>query len=82
MDQDFIDILKKHIRNKEVEIKDDSNLLLDLGLSSLGLYLTVSELEKFYDIKIDYRLFSGVKTVKDLYTIVNNAKNKKNSLIF
>lgn len=48
------------------DIKEDSKLLADLGLSSLDLVMVSVEIEKEFNVQIPDRVFTTIKTVGDL----------------
>lgn len=60
MEEKSIDILKKYSVS-DVEITKDSIFLNDLGISSLGTFYIVCELEEAYNKKIDIMGLINVK---------------------
>lgn len=71
MEDKFIDILKKYSVS-DVEITKDSTFLNDLGISSLGMFSMVCELEEAYNKKINIMGLINVKKVGQLYKIFKN----------
>lgn len=68
MEDKFLDILKKYSVS-DVEITKDSTILNDLGISSLGMFSMVCELEEAYNKKINIMGLINVKKVGQLYKI-------------
>lgn len=68
MEDKFVDILKKYSVS-DVEITKDSTFLNDLGISSLGMFSMVCELEEAYNKKINIMGLINVKKVGQLYKI-------------
>ena len=56
------------------DIKEDSKLLADLGLSSLDLVMVSVEIEREFGVQIPDRVFTSVKTVGDLIEYIENEK--------
>lgn len=57
------DILEKYT---EGEVREDSSLMGDLGLTSFDLAVIVSEFEEKFSISIEDRDVVGLVTVKDV----------------
>ena len=68
MEEKFINVLKKFAVS-DIEITESSHFLNDLGISSLGMFSMVCELEKAYDKKINIMSLINIKTVGQLYKI-------------
>ncbi len=66
MDEKFIELVKNYSVN-EVEITESSGLFGDLGISSLGMFSLVCDLEAAYGVKINIIELIEVKTVGQLY---------------
>lgn len=71
MEDKFIEILKNHSIS-DVEITEESTFLTDLGISSLGMFSMVCELEEAYGKKINVMGLINVKKVGQLYKIFKN----------
>lgn len=56
------------------DIKADSKLLADLGLSSLDLVMVSVEIEREFGVQIPDRIFTSVKTVSDLIAYIESEK--------
>ena len=70
MDKTFIEILKNNAY-EGVEITPESNLFDDLGISSLGMFTVICEIESKFGKKINVMELVEVKTVKQLYDKIN-----------
>ena len=57
------DILEKYT---ESEVREDSSLMGDLGLTSFDLAVIVSEFEEKFSISVEDRDVVGLVTVKDV----------------
>ena len=47
-------------------LNEDSNLTLDVGLSSVGILYVVIAIEEFFNIRFDNVGFNDFKTIKDV----------------
>ena len=56
------------------EVKEDSNLIADLGMESLDLVDLVVAFEEKYEITIDDKDFKKLQTVKDIVTYIEKKK--------
>ena len=56
------------------EIKLETNLRSELGLTSFDLVSLISEIEETYDIKINDEDIESILTVKDLIDYIENKK--------
>ena len=54
------------------DIKEDSKLLADLGLSSLDLVMISVEIEKEFNVQIPDKVYTTIKTVGDLIEYIQN----------
>ena len=70
MNEKFIEILKNNAISG-VEITPESNLFNDLGISSLGMFSVVCEIEKEFNVKFNVMELVDVKTVLELYNKFN-----------
>lgn len=70
MNEKFIEILKNNAISG-VEIKPESDLFNDLGISSLGMFSVVCEIEREFNVKFNVMELVDVKTVLDLYNKFN-----------
>ena len=71
MDAKFIEILKENAV-EGVEIKNDSDLFEDLGISSLGMFNVIYEIENQLGVRINVMDLINVKTVEQLYDKFKN----------
>ena len=71
MEEKFVEVIRKYSIS-DVEITEKSNFLNDLGISSLGMFSMVSELEEIYGKKINILGLINVKNVGQLYKIFKN----------
>lgn len=71
------DEIKKMIANYTdvalEEIRDDSELTTDLGLTSFGLVSLIGEFEILLGKSIDNAALKQIRTVEDVYTYIENA---------
>ena len=74
MNTDIKDRIKAIIVDKlgvdETEVKDDANLMEDLGADSLDTVELIMEFEKTFDIKISDELSDKIRSVGDIYNTV------------
>lgn len=71
MEEKFVEVIRKYSIS-DVEITEKSNFLNDLGISSLGMFSMVCELEEIYGKKINIMGLIYVKNVGQLYKIFKN----------
>ena len=69
MENKIVEIIKKYC-NVTGEILPDSNLLIDLEMSSLELLSLISELEAEFQIKIKSKMLKNVESVEDIIKLV------------
>lgn len=63
------DVLKMAVPGSEVDVSklsEDTNLINDLGLSSVGVLYIVIAIEEFFNIRFDDVGFADFKTLKDV----------------
>lgn len=74
MNTDIKDRIKAIIVDKlgvdETEVKDEANLMEDLGADSLDTVELIMEFEKTFDIKISDELSDKIRSVGDIYNTV------------
>ena len=56
----------------ETEITEDSNLVNDIGLSSVGILYVVIAIEEFFGIRFDDVGFADFETIKDVIDYIEN----------
>ncbi len=66
MEEKFIEIVKNYAVS-DADIQENSGLLGDLGISSLGMFSMVCDLEEAYGTKISVMSLLNVTTVGQLY---------------
>jgi acyl carrier protein len=66
MKNEFVEVIKKYAY-VGAEIKEESVLHKELGISSLGMFSMISELEELYGVRFNIMDFISVKTVGQLY---------------
>lgn len=67
----IIDIIKKTADiNDDVKINKDSNLILDLGLSSFEMCLLICELEEEFHVNIGFDNIDDSVTIGKLYELL------------
>lgn len=59
------------------EVKEESNLIADLGMESLDLVDLVVAFEEKYKVSIDDKDVKKLQTVKDIVTYIENKKEAK-----
>ena len=59
------------------EVKEESNLIADLGMESLDLVDLVVAFEEKYKVTIDDKDVKKLQTVKDIVTYIKNKKEAK-----
>ena len=59
------------------DIKEDSNLIADLGMESLDLVDLVVAFEDKYNVTIEDKDVKTLQTVKDIVTYIENKKEAK-----
>ena len=59
------------------DIKEDSNLIADLGMESLDLVDLVVAFEDKYKVTIEDKDVKTLQTVKDIVTYIENKKEAK-----
>ena len=60
------EIVRHYTSNEEIDIKDATLLLTDLGFNSFELVKLISELEKSFNVEIPDRALIEFKTVQDV----------------
>lgn len=70
--EEFIKIIGKSILSIEgrIVIEPEMELINDIGLTSLDMMVIVCELERRYNKKIGIEKLMNVKTVNDLFLLV------------
>ena len=67
----LLDVMKMAVPDfDEKGITEESDLILDLGLSSVGVLYIVIAIEEFFDIRFDDVGFGDFKTVGDVITYI------------
>ena len=51
---------------KQVEYDENSNLITDLGLNSVGMLYMIISIEEFFNMRFDDVSFGDFQTVKDV----------------
>lgn len=54
------------------DIDENSNLVTDLGLNSVGLLYTVIAIEEFFNMRFDDISFGDLQTVKDVIDYIQS----------
>ena len=71
-------VMKMAIPSSEIDldnITEDSNLVTDLGLSSVGVLYIVIAIEEFFNIRFDNIGFADFKTVGDVINYIEKKIN-------
>lgn len=72
-----IEYLTDELEDDEVQVKEDSNLMDELGLSSLEVMILLTELKEEYHVKISDQYLRKMITVKDIAAIVSQLVEEK-----
>ena len=59
------DIIYDYLGDDEIEINQDSNFIDDIGLSSLDMISIIGQVEDTFDIIVEDRDMSDIKTMSD-----------------
>ena len=73
------DVLKMAVGNSsydESKYDENSNLLTDLGLNSVGMLYSVIAIEEFFGIQFDDVGFGEFQTVGDVINYIENKVNQ------
>jgi len=73
--RDEISAIFEQVTGHPVEIKDDTDIVEDLGMDSLGVMNFVMAIEDFYDISIPLDRIAQVQTVADLVNAVEEMRS-------
>ncbi len=71
-------VMKMAIPSSEIDldnITEDSDLVTDLGLSSVGVLYVVIAIEEFFNIRFDNIGFADFKTVGDVINYIEKKIN-------
>lgn len=73
--RDDISAIFEQVIGHPVEISDDTDIVEDLGMDSLGVMNFVMAIEDFYDISIPLDRIAQVQTVADLVNAVEELRS-------
>jgi acyl carrier protein len=73
--RDEISEIFEQVLGHSVTINDDTDIVEDLGLDSLGVMNFVMAIEDFYDLSIPLDRVAQIQTVADLIRAVSELKN-------
>ncbi len=73
--RDDISAIFEQVIGHPVQINDDTDIVEDLGMDSLGVMNFVMAIEDFYDISIPLDRIAQVQTVADLATAVEELRS-------
>jgi acyl carrier protein len=74
--RDDIAAIFEEVIGRPVEISDDTDIVEDLGMDSLGVMNFVMAIEDFYDISIPLDRITQVQTVADLVHAVEELRSR------
>jgi acyl carrier protein len=74
MRDEIADIFEQ-VLDRPVAITDDTDIVEDLGMDSLGVMNFVMAIEDFYDLSIPLDRVAQIQTVGDLIRAVEDLKN-------
>ena len=72
------DVFAMAVKGTSAELKEyteDSNLVTDLGLSSVGVLYVVIAIEEYFGVRFDDVGFGDFQTVKDVVDYLENKLN-------
>lgn len=70
----LIDYLSDYLEIDRDKITEDSNLVVDLGLTSYDVVEIVCDLEEIFNANINSNKISNMVTVKDIYSEIQLSK--------
>ncbi|MBQ3115972.1 MAG: acyl carrier protein [Clostridia bacterium] len=73
--KDLFDLVLKDDDSPDLELTEDTNLVTDMGLSSVGVLYAVVAVEEFFNIRFDDVGFSDFSTVKDVIDYIEKKVN-------
>ena len=73
----LLNIIEKYSYNKELvrNAKPESRIIADLKINSTRIVDIILDIEEEYDIMIDDEVIPGLKTIGDLFRIINENTN-------
>lgn len=74
--RDDIATIFEQVLGRPVAITDDTDIVEDLGLDSLGVMNFVMAIEDFYDLSIPLDRVAQIQTVRDLIQAVRELKGE------
>jgi acyl carrier protein len=74
--RDDISSIFEEVIGHPVQISDDTDIVEDLGMDSLGVMNFVMAIEDFYDISIPLDRIAQVQTVADLANAVEELRSR------
>jgi acyl carrier protein len=74
--RDDISAIFEQVTGHPVQISDDTDIVEDLGMDSLGVMNFVMAIEDFYDISIPLDRIAQVQTVADLVNAVEELRSR------
>ena len=75
--RDEIAAIFEQVLGRPVSLSDDTNIVEDLGMDSLGVMNFVMGIEDFYDLSIPLDRVAQIQTVADLMRAVEDLKSGK-----
>ncbi|MDE2357001.1 MAG: acyl carrier protein [Alphaproteobacteria bacterium] len=69
-----ISTIFEEVLGRPVSIRDDTDIVEDLGMDSLGVMNFVMAIEDFYDISIPLDRIAQIQTVADLMAAVESLR--------
>ena len=73
--RDEISAIFEQVRGRPVSITDDTDIVEDLGMDSLGVMNFVMAIEDHYDLSIPLDRVAQIQTVADLIRAVQDLKS-------
>jgi len=75
--QSVIEYWKKEIKEEEVQVLPESNLMDDLSLSSMEMLKALLVLESKYGINIPEKCLRKMMTIQDVAAVITDIAKKK-----
>lgn len=73
--KDLYEMVLKTDDSAEIELTEDTKLVTDMGLSSVGVLYAVVAVEEFFNIRFDDVGFSDFVTIKDVIDYIEKKVN-------
>ncbi|HEX9060358.1 MAG TPA: acyl carrier protein [Clostridia bacterium] len=68
---DFVEKVSEYTGISKDEINEKTNIYIDIGMDSLGLFSLGMNLMKIYNITIPLSSVAAIETIYDIYTMMS-----------